>query len=228
MPKSYPINLTLQSKKCVVAGGGKVGERKVLSLIECGADVLLVSPKITPALRKLATDGQIHYAQRAFETSDLQGATLAFAATDDSRINRLIANDAKARSIWVNAADNPKISDFTSPSVLRRGDFTIAVSTQGASPALARALRERLANLFGGEYEIFAEILRGLRDTMKPLPRQERERRLREVAKSNIPEFIREGNYEKTEAETARISGLAADEIRRIFSRLGKRPSNSL
>jgi precorrin-2 dehydrogenase/sirohydrochlorin ferrochelatase len=140
----YPLTLRIAGRRCVVVGGGAVAARKVRGLIVSGADVLVVAPEIGPELAALAEHDTIRVGRRAFEPSDLDGALLAFAATNDRAVNEAVVRAAQARGMIVNVADDPAACDFTVPAVVRRGDVTLAVSTGGRSPAFARFLREQL------------------------------------------------------------------------------------
>jgi precorrin-2 dehydrogenase/sirohydrochlorin ferrochelatase len=154
----------LGCKRCVVIGGGAVAERKVSRLLDCGADVHVVSPAVTEHLAGLAEAGRIRLQQRSVQPSDLAGAFLVFVATNDPAVNRAVAETARGRSSLVNVADDPALCSFQVPSVLRRGDLTLTISTRGGSPALARKLRQHLEATIGPEYEAFLAALRTLRE----------------------------------------------------------------
>jgi precorrin-2 dehydrogenase/sirohydrochlorin ferrochelatase len=140
----YPIALDLTDRPVVVIGGGPVAERKVEGLLTAGAAVTVVSPTLTPRLTDLSRAGRIRHEARGYAAADLAGIVLAFVATDDPRVTEAVARDARAAGVLVNAADDPAHCDFILPAVLRRGDLVVAITTGGASPALARAVRERL------------------------------------------------------------------------------------
>jgi len=135
----FPLFVELEGRPCVVLGGGAVAERKVEGLLAAGAVVTVVSPALSPALATLASAGRIAHVARSYTHGDLRGAALAFAATDDGGVNAAVALEGRARGVWVNAADDPAHCDAILPAVVRRGAVTVAVSTGGASPALARA-----------------------------------------------------------------------------------------
>ena len=162
-----PISLDLNGKKCVVIGGGSVGERKVEMLLEFGASVTVVAPEITPAIRELASQKTIRYVPGVYTPSSLLGIFLAIAATSERGVNRAISEECQRRGILVNVADDPDICTFFVPAIVRRGDFTIGVSTSGRSPALAKRVRESLESSFGPEYGELAEIMGDLRDEVK-------------------------------------------------------------
>jgi precorrin-2 dehydrogenase/sirohydrochlorin ferrochelatase len=149
--------LDLRNRRCLVVGGGPVGERKVDGLIECGARVVLVSPTLTTSLATLVAAGRIEHHARGFRRSDLRGCRVVVAATGRATIDRAVAAAARRARVLVNAVDRPRACDFILPSVLRRGQLQIAVSTGGRSPALAREIRRRLETLFGPEYAALVE-----------------------------------------------------------------------
>jgi siroheme synthase-like protein len=163
----FPLFVELGGRPCVVLGGGAVAERKVAGLLEAGAVVTVVSPTLTPALAELVSAGRVVHIERGYAYGDLAGASLAFAATDDGAINAAVAHEGRARGVWVNAADDPAHCDAILPAVVRRGAITIAVGTGGASPALARAVRERvelaLPEAYGALAEIAGRVRRELR-----------------------------------------------------------------
>jgi len=164
MRKFYPMMVDLTGKRCLVVGGGAVAERKVALLVECGAEVDVVSPKATARLTALASSGRIRLRRRPVRAADLSGAFLVVVATDDPRVNREVAERARRAGGLVNVADDPAACSFLVPSVIRRGDLTVAISTGGGSPALARKLRQRLEQTVGPEYEAFVAALRLLRE----------------------------------------------------------------
>jgi precorrin-2 dehydrogenase / sirohydrochlorin ferrochelatase len=140
----YPIVADLTARRCLVVGGGPVAEGKVHGLLAAGAEVVVVSPRLTPALDALVAEGRIAHEPRPYRAGDLAGVALAFVASDDPHVTEAVASEGRRRGVWVNAADDPAHCDFILPSVLRRGALTVAVSTGGVSPAMARAVRERL------------------------------------------------------------------------------------
>lgn len=212
--KQYPVNLNLEGKKCVVVGGGRVAERKVLELLECGAEVTLISPQLVPKLRELSNKRVIQYIKRAYKPGDLKGAYLAIASTNSQGVNRHVGEEARMLGILANIVSSVGLSDFTVPGVLRRGEFMLTVSTSGRSPALSRRLRTELENTFGEEYEVFTAILGDLRKQLRNLSAVERKRLYLEVAMSNIPKLLRVGRLNDAEKELKRITGLGFNEIK--------------
>jgi precorrin-2 dehydrogenase / sirohydrochlorin ferrochelatase len=140
----YPVALRVAGRRCVVVGGGTVAARKVRALVDAGAEIVLVAPDVAPEIDALVRSGKLRVERRRFAASDLDGAFLAFAATDLREVNRAVAEAASQRGALVNVADDPSASDFANPSIIRRQDVTVAVSTGGRSPAFARFLREQL------------------------------------------------------------------------------------
>lgn len=159
----YPLVLNLSGYWCLVVGGGKVAQRKVLSLLECGANVRVVSFKLSPYLKKMADAKVIEFKQGEYHPSDLEGIFLVIAATDQAAINEKIADDCRVRNILVNVVNSPSRGNFLVPAVLRRGPLVIAVSTGGKSPFASRKIRNEIKALYGPEYEKIIELLGNLR-----------------------------------------------------------------
>ncbi|HZP80830.1 MAG TPA: bifunctional precorrin-2 dehydrogenase/sirohydrochlorin ferrochelatase [Chthonomonadaceae bacterium] len=167
MPRYYPIQLNLEDQTCLVVGGGAVAARKVGGLLEAGARVRVVSLRLTPELQAKAEAGEIEARIASYAPEHLDGVVLAFAATDDRRVNAQVAADAGARGIPVNVADSPEESRFLVPSVVRRGELCLSVSTGGHSPMLAARLCDELEARFGPEYADFVELLGQMRSYIK-------------------------------------------------------------
>lgn len=162
----YPIMLNIKGKRCVVVGGGKVALRKVKMLLECGAKVTVISPALHQDLIRLAKDKAIRLIKQDYKPEDLDGAVVLIAATDVEEINRSVAQEAKRRGVLVNVVDDPGNSDFIVPSLLRRGDLTIAISTGGGSPALAKKIRKNLEHLLGKEYAHLLALIKEVRSDL--------------------------------------------------------------
>jgi len=163
----YPVLLDLAGRRCVMIGGGVIAQRRVESLLAAGAHVIVFSPRLTPALGTLAAEGRIEHEPRAYREGDLAGADLAFVATDKGEVNAAVAREARERSVWINAADDPARCTFILPALVRRGDLTVAVATGGSSPALARAIREELENYLTEDYATLASIAAEARREVK-------------------------------------------------------------
>ena len=166
-PIYYPIFLNIQGKRCVVIGGGKVALRKVKMLLDCGANVSVISLKPHPDIAKLYKEKAIHLIQREYESQDLKGAVIAIVCTDVKEVNRKVADEAEKAGVLVNVADDPGPSDFIIPAFFRRGNLTLAVSTSGKSPALARKIRTKLEKSFGEEYASLLSLIGEVRSTLK-------------------------------------------------------------
>lgn len=145
--------MDLSGKRCVVVGGGAVANRKARKLLQAQAEVVVISPEIEPEIESMALEAK----RRPYEPGDLEGAYLAFTATDAREVNAAVAREAKERGIPINVADNPSEGDFALPSTLRRGRLQVAVSTGGASPTLARRVRSKLEEAFGPEWSGLVE-----------------------------------------------------------------------
>ncbi|MEJ2727595.1 MAG: bifunctional precorrin-2 dehydrogenase/sirohydrochlorin ferrochelatase [Deltaproteobacteria bacterium] len=162
----YPIHLDIKNRDCLIVGGGAVGSRKVNTLIECGARVTVVSPDPTTELIKLASEGSVTLKKRTYRSDDLTGMFLVIGATDDKRLNCQISKDAEQAHILCNIADRPEICSFILPSIVRRGDLVITISTSGKSPALAKHLRQKLESQFGPEYADFLILMGAVRQKL--------------------------------------------------------------
>jgi precorrin-2 dehydrogenase/sirohydrochlorin ferrochelatase len=202
MPRYYPICLDLEGKCCLVVGGGKIAERKIVTLLDYGAKVRVVSPKVTSEITNLLRQGKIWYEEREFQPGDLTGAFLVIAATNIDQINKTVAREARRHGLLINVVDAPADSTFILPSVLKRGDLAISISTGGKSPALARKIRQDLEAQYGREYEILVDILGSLRpDILRMEPDIEKRRGLfQRLAESDeLIRIIREHGREVAE-----------------------------
>ncbi len=156
----YPVFLELEEKKTIVVGGGRVAERKILSLLKAGAKVVVVSPTVTEKLSRHAEKGSITHIKRCYQRGDLKDSFLTIAATDSKKVNARVAREAP---LLCNVIDSAELSNFIVPSSISRGDLMIAISTGGGSPALARAIRLELENLYGPEFEQYLRKVKGQR-----------------------------------------------------------------
>jgi precorrin-2 dehydrogenase len=169
----YMACLDVAGRRCVVVGGGPVGLEKAAGLVGCGAAVTVVSPELDPGFSKLAVD----WVARGYRRADLRGAFLVIASTSDRAVNERVYRDAEARGLLCNVADVPDLCSFILPAVHREGPIAVAVSTGGASPALAKHLRSQIAGLVRPEHAELAEELRALRPTVQAQLRTYEERR---------------------------------------------------
>jgi siroheme synthase-like protein len=181
----YPVFLDVAGKRCLVVGGGAVAARKALALARCGARVTVVAPEARPSLR----GPNVSVRRRRFAAADLASPApwLVVAATDDEALNARVAALCARRRIWANVADRPALCGFIFPSVARRGALTLAVSTGGASPALAKFVGRRLRREFGPAYAALARRLRRRRPALLRLPLRHR----RAVLKSTLEDFVK-------------------------------------
>lgn len=162
----YPVNLDVQNRDCLVVGGGGVGERKVKTLLECGARVTVVTTLATERLQALASEGHIDLKARGYEPSDLEGKFLVIGATDSEEINEKISEDAARRGLLCNIADRPAACSFVLPAIVRQGDLVIAISTSNKSPAVARRIRQTLEKEFGPEYAVLLNLMGVIRQKL--------------------------------------------------------------
>ncbi len=163
MPNYYPVNLDLEGRKCLVAGAGIIAERKIRRLLECGARVLVISPEISSSLKALAQKRKIAFKKRGVRLADLKSAYLVISATGERKINAALSAYCRSKRILINVVDSQAECNFILPALFRRGALTIAVSTNGLSPALSTKIRRDLQQGFGKEYARFLRIIKKLR-----------------------------------------------------------------
>ena len=216
----YPVFLDLDKTRCLVIGGGTIAERKVEALLAAGGEVTLISPELTAALRVLEAAGRLTVQQRPYQRGDLKAVSLVIAATDDPALQRQIAVDAKQANILCNIADQPALCSFIVPAVVQQGDLTIAVSTNGASPALAKKIRQDLAEQFGPEYAVALRLLRRIRERLMHEHRsaEDRQRLLTGLAESSLLDYLRDRQTDKLDALLQRTLGEAYTLERLAFS----------
>ncbi len=200
----FPIFLKLEGRRCLVVGAGKVGEPKIESLLAAHAEVVVVAPKATATVEAWATEGIITWHRRSFEPNDLNGAFLVIAATSSQEVNKAVFLEAQRRGILCNSVDDPEHCDFFYPAVVRRGDFQVAISTAGNSPALAQRLRTELEKQFGPEYAEWVSELGRLRQNLfsADMDPEERRKKLHDLASQEAFQAaqLSERIYERTEA----------------------------
>lgn len=160
MSSYYPAFVKVKEKECVVVGGGRIAERKVFALLEAGASVTVISDTITTRLLKASQKGLIKYLQRQYQSGDVKDCFLVVAATNDEQTNKQIAEESR---FLINVVDNPRLSNFIVPAVLREGDLTIAISTGGVSPALAKTIKNDLKNYIHKDIKRYLKLLKDLR-----------------------------------------------------------------
>ena len=196
----YIACLRLKGRRCVVIGGGDVGLEKVEGLLACDADVTLVAPEAHPELTQLALEGSIRWEQREYRPEDLDGALVAIAATADTDVNIRVFEDADTRAMLVNVVDVPPLCNFILPAIVRTGPLAVAISTAGASPALAKRMKREIGELFGEPYAVLAVLLNDARGWAKAtLPTYQDRKEFFEAIVGGEPdpiELLREGDVQ--------------------------------
>src|ERR1700730_2463347 len=193
-----PIFLDVTGRECVVVGGGEVAARKVESLLEAGARVTVVSPRLSQSMEAIVDNGSVTHLARNYERGDIRGCVLVYAATGDPKLHRELAAEARALGIPINVVDVPELCTFISPAVVNRGELQIAISTGGASPTFAARLRRALEDQFGTEYALTLEVLRAARRKLhaEEVDPADRMRRLQSLAASALPEALAVGEVQ--------------------------------
>jgi precorrin-2 dehydrogenase/sirohydrochlorin ferrochelatase len=204
--------LVLEGRPCLVVGGGEVGLEKIEGLLVCGAKVTLVAPDAVPELASYADEGSIGWERREYRSSDLDGKFLAIAATSITDLNTTVHDDAERRAMLVNVVDVPSLCNFILPAIVRSGALAIAISTSGASPALAKRMKREIADQFGEPYARLAILLNEERGWAKAtLPTYQDRKRFFESIVNGEPdpvELLREG---AREAEVRELIAAAKD-----------------
>ena len=198
----YPIFLDLRAHPCLVIGGGTVAERKVESLLQAHAQVTVISPTCTPRLRSWAAEQVITLYERSYRPGDLQGFSVAFAATNDETLHEQIAAEARKAGVLLNVVDCPALCSFIVPAIVSRGDLTLAISTGGASPALAKKIRKTLEQHFGPEYDLALRLLARVRERVvrDGLSADERHQLFTTLTDSPLLDYLRERQTDKLNA----------------------------
>jgi precorrin-2 dehydrogenase / sirohydrochlorin ferrochelatase len=212
----YIACLRLKGRRCLVVGGGDVGLEKVEGLLACDGDVTLVAPDADQALVELALEGSIRWEPREYRPSDLDGCLIAIAATSDTDINIRVFEDAEQRAMLVNVVDVPPLCNFILPAIVRTGPLAVAISTAGASPALAKRMKREIGELFGEPYASLAVMLNDVRGWAKAtLPTYQDRKQFFESIVNGDPdpiELLRAGDVE--------AAGELIEAARRTHSRM--------
>ena len=207
--KYFPINLDIRDKPVVIIGGGAVAARKCVALLDAGARVTVIAPDLNERLAALREQGVIVHRALEYRVGDLSGAFLAFAVTDDSQVNRAVAGEARTLGILADIGDDPESGSFTMPALVRRGELLLAVSTGGASPALARRIRTELEDRYGPEYGLAVELLARLRE--KLLTESENnaynKKVLSELVAQDLPALLKEQSTTEIDRLLAKLFG---------------------
>lgn len=195
----YPVLLDLRGLRVIVIGGGKVAERKINTLLGCGALINIIAKELTPLLQRYLEEKKIAYVGKKLNKGHLKGAFMVIAATNDAKQNRTISEMAKKKGMLINAVDQPSDCNFILPSTLRRGDLLISVSTSGRSPALAKKIRQQLEGLFGPEYECFLKCMGRLRKEILSLglPQKENKEIFNKIIDSDMLDSISNQNWDQ-------------------------------
>src|SRR3712207_1847657 len=200
----YIACLKLTGRRCVVVGGGEIGLEKVEGLLACDGRVVLVAPDAVPELETLAAEGSIEWIRREYEPGDVERTFIVIAATDDTDVNIRVYRDAEARAMLVNVVDVPPLCNFILPAIVRTGPLAIAISTAGASPALAKRIKRQVAEEFGEPYARLAVLLNEVRGWAKgTLPTYQDRKEFFEGIVNGEPdpiELLRAGNEEGVRA----------------------------
>jgi uroporphyrin-III C-methyltransferase/precorrin-2 dehydrogenase/sirohydrochlorin ferrochelatase len=223
MPFRYPVALEVANRRCIVIGGGKIATHKARELVEAGAHVTVVAGAFSAELEEMAQGGAVDLTRRPYRTGDLEGAFIAIAATDDGGVNAEVYRDGRSRNVLVNCVDDIEHCDFAAPSVIRRGDLMVTISTGGKAPALAKRLRIDLSERIGREYEDLVRLLGEVREEVMPLRKEldfdtwagrwhnALEGNLLEIVRSgeheSLKQLVRARLYEEEDAATVRATG---------------------
>jgi precorrin-2 dehydrogenase/sirohydrochlorin ferrochelatase len=203
----YPVFLQLEGKIALVVGGGKVAQRKVETLLRYGASIHIISKVLTDKLKQLIDIREVRFLGEEMRDDFLDEAFIVVAATDDKKLNSKVSESARKRGLLVNAVDQPADCNFIVPSIVKKGDLSIAISTSGKSPALAKKIRKELDGQFGNEYEIFLNLMGGLRKEILGMgfSQEENSRIFHEIVNGGIIEAIARNDLAKVESSLARI-----------------------
>jgi siroheme synthase-like protein len=188
-----PVNLLVRGRRVVVVGAGRIAARKIEPLLDLGADIHVIAPAVGADVRAWADEGRCALAEREFAPGDLEGAWLAFTATDDPAVNAAVHRAGEAARVWVNSADDPANCSFTMMSVVRRSDLVVAVGTGGRSPALAAHLKRLLNEELGPEYEVLLDLLSEAREGWRASGRSSEDADWQRAFDSGIVDLVRAG-----------------------------------
>jgi precorrin-2 dehydrogenase/sirohydrochlorin ferrochelatase len=205
----YPISLDLEARTCVVVGGGRVAERKVLGLLSCQAQVSVISPELTEELQLQHASGNIEWIDREYRQGDLAQAFLVIAATDDEETQKQVYVEADTNNLLLNVADVPQRCNFILPATARQGDLAISVSTAGKSPALARKIRMELEKRYGPEYRVLVDILGAVRPQVLAfgMEQLENEDLFKQLLHDDMEEWIKNKNWDSIENHLRAVLG---------------------
>ncbi len=218
--------LNLKDRAVVVIGGGVIATRKVAELLASGARVTVISPTVSPRVARWARDGRLRHRSRPYRRGDLKGSRLAIAATSDPGEQTRIAHEAQTTLTWVNVVDQPEACDFVAPAVVRRGDLTIAVSTGGRNPALARWIKRQLDSSVGREYGRLTTILAAIRIALRAdrVPPLTRRRMVDRLMAADLLEHVRANDRQGIVRLIRRVTGLSTFTLPPSSTRTTRKP----
>ncbi len=205
----YPIMVDLTDREVLVIGGGSVAARKISTLVEYGASVSVAAREIDPEISSYIDEGKVRYLGEEYSLVYLKEKFLVIAATDDAELNHRISLAAEAKGMLINAVDQPADCNFIVPSIIRRGDLTVSVSTSGKSPALAKKIRKDLTEYFGDEYELFLRMMGKIRNEVlaEGNDQKENSRIFHSLVKSDLFDSVKAGDYDKAAVILSEILG---------------------
>jgi siroheme synthase-like protein len=207
----YPVFLNLTNQLSIIVGGGTIAEGKVTGLLEADAKVRIIAPEVTPVMRELAESGKVTWEQRTYRDGDLEGAAIAISATDDPEVNHQVWEEANRRGILINVVDDVPYCNFIAPALVRRGDITLAISTNGKMPALAAHMRREMDKTFGDEYLQLLEMTSPMRVELgtKKLPYTTRQQLWRKLfEETEMIDLVRQGEEEAARKLAREVLGL--------------------
>lgn len=210
MSNFYPIFLDIKNKKCLVVGGGAVAKRKVTSLLKFNARVVVVAPEISADIESLTTNKNLTIIKEPFDSSHMDDAVLAIGATNSREVNLAVYDTADNKKIPVNIVDQPELCTFTVPSLVQRGALSIAISTSGKSPAVAKSVRKLLESEFGDEWGEYLEIMGEARKIVLKTETEQKKREdmFNQIVKADLLKMIREGDVDGAKRKVAEIINL--------------------
>ena len=210
---SYPINLDIGGKRCLVVGGGKVALQKAQEVLRCGAEVKVVALSICDELGELADDSanSLELSRRAYEPSDLQGCLIAIAATGDPEVNRRVFQDGQQQGVLVNSADDPQNCHFTLPARVRKGDLLVTISTAGRSPAMASWLRRQIEAYLDEDTQQMLEVVAEVRDEIRAQGIPTEPLDWQTALDNGILELVREGKAAEAKSKILTSLGIPSN-----------------
>lgn len=205
----YPVNLDIGGKLCLVVGGGPVAARKVRGLLAAGARVRVISPVLHARLEALLAQEGIEWQRKPFAAEDVEGAFLVFAATDQPEVQAAVLEAARSLNLLVNMADNPADCDFQVPAVLRRGDLSISIATNGTTPAVAALVRRQLETMIGEEYGVLTTLVGALREEILQMAPADAEKKIlfQKILPDDIVLWLRERQWTKVQQHLEEVIG---------------------